>query len=121
MKSHLLPTNLICSLINMLLTHIFSFCHVPDCTTFQSYLFPKCQVSTDRLNPALSQHVHTVPQVNSSWTSAGTRPFHSAYVFITLIDKTNFLRNPQYTGTGCPERWSMPHPWGHSRPGWTGL
>jgi len=24
-------------------------------------------------------------------------------------------------GTGCPERWSMPHPWEHSRPGWTGL
>ena len=24
-------------------------------------------------------------------------------------------------GPGCPERWSMPHPWEHSRPGWTGL
>jgi len=25
------------------------------------------------------------------------------------------------TGTGCPERQWRPHPWKHSRPGWTGL
>jgi len=25
------------------------------------------------------------------------------------------------TGTGCPERYWRPHPWKHSRPGWTGL
>ena len=24
-------------------------------------------------------------------------------------------------GTGCPEEWSMPHPWKHSRSGWMGL
>jgi len=25
------------------------------------------------------------------------------------------------TGAGCPESWQMPHPWQHSRSGWTGL
>ena len=25
------------------------------------------------------------------------------------------------TATGCPERWSMPHPWEHSGPGWMEL
>ena len=25
------------------------------------------------------------------------------------------------TGTGCPERWLMPHPWKCSRPGWSRL
>jgi len=26
-----------------------------------------------------------------------------------------------HTGTGCPKKWQMLHPWKHSRPGWMGL
>jgi len=34
----------------------------------------------------------------------------------------NFLRWGWWnTGTGCPERWWMPHPWKHSSSGWMGL
>jgi len=37
------------------------------------------------------------------------------------IRKTFFTMRVVKYSTGCPERWSMHHPWKHVRPGWTGL
>ena len=41
--------------------------------------------------------------------------------FRLAIRKKVFTMRVWNPGPGCPERWSMPHPWKHSRPGWTGL
>ena len=37
------------------------------------------------------------------------------------VRKKFFMLKVVSPGTGCPERWEMPHPWKQSRSGWTGL
>jgi len=40
------------------------------------------------------------------------------YYLLTDLLRKNKGRNKHCTGTGCPRRLWMPHPWRHSRPGW---
>ena len=37
------------------------------------------------------------------------------------IRRKFFTQRVEHTGTGCPRRLWMPHPWRHSRPGWMWL
>jgi len=36
-----------------------------------------------------------------------------------MLGRNFALRGGQGAGKGCPEKLWMPHPWRHSRPGWT--
>jgi len=47
-------------------------------------------------------------------------PFQPIYKFHFRLTETG-TGTEKNTGTRHPERWSMPHPWKHSRSGWMGL
>lgn len=47
-----------------------------------------------------------------SWKRAGLEQ---------ILGRNSWVWDWWETGTDCPEKWWMPNPWEHSRPGWTGL